>query len=568
MRARWVLKEAGASPLPEDDGGMPPLFRRILAVRGLAGRDEVGRHMGPPEAEIHDPFLLRDMDAAVDRISTAIAGREKILIFGDYDVDGMTSVAWLSRYLRSLGADPMVRVPHRIADGYGITAAGVDRAAASGVKLLITVDCGTSAFAACERAAHHGIDLIVADHHQPDPDLPPAFALVNPWRRDSAYPSPDLCAVGVVTKLGQALALRLGSAGGNPSELFDLTAIGTVADSVSLTGENRAFVRLGLDSIRRRPRPAIAALLETAGLESARFGAGEIAYQIAPRLNAAGRLGDPQTALDLLLSDDLSHCRRRAIELEQLNLERRRLLDRVVRDAEERVIREGGSADAAPMIALASPDWHPGVLGIAASRLVERFGVPAILMGIEGGIVRGSGRTCGEIDLLEWMRPCSGGLRSFGGHRAAIGMTLQEEDLRDFLGRLTEHARRLPPAPDSGSRTLTIDARAELSEITRDLLEWLDRLEPFGIGNEEPVVAVKGRLAGYPRVLKQKHLRFDITDGTTRRECIAFQMGERAGAIESFDGEIHVAARVTRNLFRGEERLQLQVRDLAIDDPF
>ncbi len=542
---------------------MPALVRKILAARGVGSSEQIDRHFASPESGILDPFLLPDMEAAVSRLTAALAARETVLIFGDYDVDGMTSVAWLARFLRSRGGEVAVRVPHRISDGYGLSSRVIDRAAEAGARVVVAVDCGTTAFEACDMAAGRGVDLIIADHHQPDHELPRPLALVNPWRRDSIYPSPDLAAVGVVTKLGQALSARLALDGADARDLLDLTAVGTVADSVSLTGENRALVRLGLESIRRGPRPAIAAILETAGIEASRVGAGEIAFQIAPRLNAAGRLASPETALDLLLCDDPQRCRARAAELEKLNLERRALLDRVVRDAEERVLNESGSG--ASLIALASAEWHPGVLGIAASRLVERFGVPTILMSVDGGIVRGSGRTAGEIDLLEWLRPSADGLRSFGGHRAAIGLSMKEEVLSEFIRRLNERADRLPPPVGKG---LTIDARAELSEIDEDLLRWFDRLEPFGAGNEEPLLAVKGRLAGYPRVLKQKHLKFDITDGVARRECIAFQMGERARSIEAYDGEIHVAVRVTRNSFRGEDRLQLQVKDLSIDDPF
>ncbi|MDM7915859.1 MAG: single-stranded-DNA-specific exonuclease RecJ, partial [Candidatus Eisenbacteria bacterium] len=490
---------------------------------------------------------------------------ETIFVFGDYDVDGVTSAALLTRHLTSLGGNVVARVPDRMRDGYGLSLRIVEEAAQAGATLLITADCGTGSIAEAMRARELGCDLIVADHHRPGPDLPPGAAVVNPWRADSVYPFPHLAAAGVVTKLLEGLWRHRRARGAKDPRLgplLDLSAIGTIADNVPLTGENRALAFHGLARMRARPRPAIAALFRIAGVDFDRAGAGEIGYQIAPRLNAAGRIGSAKLALDLLLCDDPERCHRLAASLEGQNLLRKELLDQVLQEAGERAVLEESDG---PLV-LGSDRWHPGVLGIAAARLAERHGRPTILLGGEGERWRGSGRTVRGCDLHSLVLAASASLEAFGGHAAAVGLTLSRERLPEFRSQLAE-AYRAGGHGGPVERSLTVDALADLHEVDRTLLDWLERMEPFGQGNPPPVVAVRGRTIGV-KILKDRHVRFQVDDGRTRVDCIGFQLAGSHAWLSGCGSEVHVAGTPCRNVFRGEERLQFEVRDIVREDPF
>ncbi len=569
---RWVFKEREPGPSPEPSGadGLPRLIRRLLVNRGIDGAARMRRWLSPDVGDLHDPFLLPDLDRAASRIDRALRDGERILVFGDYDVDGITSAALLKRHLERIGGEVRVRIPARLTEGYGLSSVAIEEAAAWGAHLLITADCGTTALDEIAAARSRGIDVIVADHHVPGPELPEASAIVNPRREESQYPFPELAAVGVTAKILEGLSrIRLSADPESPSpnDLYDLVALGTIADAVSIAGENRIIVRHGLRIMRSKPKPAIVALAVAAGVNVARIGSADIAFQVVPRLNAAGRLGDSSTALDLLLSDDPERCGFLAAALETHNVRRRALLERVVQD----VAATKGIAEAAARgepIVLESSEWHPGVVGIAASRVAEAFGVPAILLAEEGGIARGSGRAAGEVDLLGLLRASASSLTTFGGHRAAVGLTLDVDRFPRFRDDLLSAARKNPVGMKVETDGIRIDAVARLSEIDLKLLDWLDRFEPFGPGNSEPVLAVQGRIVGEVRVLKERHLRFDIASQGVRRECIAFGRADRARDIEAACGEVHLAVVPSRNVYQGEERLQLQVKDIALVDPF
>jgi single-stranded-DNA-specific exonuclease len=547
---------------------MPRLIRRLIRLRGSADPDGIRRYLEPSLDDLRDPFGLPDLGKAAERLDRAIRTRERIFVFGDYDVDGMTSAALLLHYLSSLGGQVRARIPDRLTEGYGPSNLVIDEARAWGAGVVVMVDCGTTANDVIAYAGGHGIDVIVADHHLPERELPSAFALINPWREDATYPFRDLAAVGVTTKLAEGLWKLRGGAGGSthdPYSLLDLTAIGTIADCMAMHDENRAMVRSGLERIRSRPRPALRALIDSAGLDAGRVSSMDIAFQIVPRLNAAGRMGDAAAALEMLLSEDVERCRFLASVLERHNIDRRRLLEQVVGEATT-LARE--PVEKGEPIVLASADWHPGVLGIAASRLAERFALPTILLSIEKGIARGSGRTYGDVDLLDLVRSQAGELRTFGGHRAAVGLTLETVRLDAVREGIALRARPALAEMAGEQRALQVDVRGRLDEVTTELMGWLDRLEPFGAGNPEPVLAFQGRVVGGIRVLRGRHLRFDLAAAGARHECIGFDLGERARELAGARGDVHIAANVTRNYFRGEDRLQLQLKDLAIDDPF
>lgn len=570
MRMRWVLKEKGCQGDPPGPEEIPRLIRYLLHNRGLVEQSDVEQFLEPSLDDLHDPWLLPDLDRAVDRISSALSRGERILIFGDYDVDGISSAALLWRYLDRLGGRIRLRIPDRLTDSYGLSMKAVEEASAWEAGLIITVDSGTTAHAEVEHARSLGLDVIVVDHHQPESSLPPAVAVVNPWRADSSYPFPDLAAVGVVTKLVAGLSDRLGNGGRetpDPASLLDLTALGTVADNVSMEGENRIFVFHGLRRIRQQPRSGLKALIESARLDPHRIGSNDIAFQLGPRLNAAGRMGDTDTSLSLLINDDLTHCRSLASVLESHNRKRKQLLDDLIREATSLAEEEMALHPGEPLV-MRSDDWHLGLLGIAAARIAERFDVPTILLSCEDALLRGSGRTARGCDLLGLLRQASEPLKSFGGHRAAIGLTLDDQEFPRFKDLFLEAARGSPGLCGMRERTLSVDAVARLDEVDSSLLDWLERMGPFGRGNREPLLAIKGHVAGQIRILKNNHIRFDVTSGGATRECIGFNLSGKARELGLKDGEVHIAVNAMWNRFRGEEKLQLSVRDIAVEDPF
>lgn len=574
-KMKWILREPKAEEellgpeIRQGPAGVPRLVRRLLALRSLADPAEIRRHLDPSLDELSDPSLLPDMQPAVLRLDSALRAGEKIFLFGDYDVDGMTAVALLRRFLARMGGDPRVRIPDRLTEGYGLTEAVVDDARSWGARLLVTADCGTTAHAPITYAMEAGIDVIVADHHLPEDALPPATAIVNPWRSGSRCPYPDLAAVGVATRIAEGLwRLRRerGEAAPSPFDLLDLTALGTIADSVRLEGDNRILVHHGLKILRERPRASMRALMRICGIAPERAGSGEIAFRLAPRLNAAGRMGDAPTALELLLCEEDGRCAELSALLDRHNHERQTLLEHVVREAVLRAENEGAAARGMPLV-LESGDWHLGVLGIAASRLADRFGVPTILLTRDGSRLRGSGRTAGDCDLLAMVRGCATELATFGGHRAAVGLSLESENLPRFREKLGEEARASGVPLGPNERVQWIDAQAEIEEIDLSLVDWIDRLGPYGQGNNEPVFALRGWIAGGVRVLKERHLRFDLAGRSVRCECIGFGMAGHPALQGKGAEELYVAATPTRNVFRGEEKIQLQLRDISREDP-
>jgi single-stranded-DNA-specific exonuclease len=568
---RWILKEVEPHEDLPGPRGLPRLVHRLLRSRGIHDEHDARRFLNPRIEDLLDPAPLPDIVTAIERLDRAVDRGEMIFLFGDYDVDGIASTALLCRCLRSIGGRLTVRLPERFSDGYGLSTAILEEVRSSGATLLVMADSGTNAIDEVGRARAMGIDVVILDHHQPGETLPDATALVNPWRADSSYPFPDLCASGVVTKLLAGLCARRAARGApttDPMALLDLTSLGTLADSVSLQGENRILVRQGLRILRGDPRPALCALLDRAGIAPGRVTSTDLAFQVVPRLNAAGRLGQAARSLELLLSDDPDRCYRLAGVLDEANERRKKLLDEVVVDAMARA-GQGDAVERGEPLVLESERWHAGVVGIAAARLAERFGVPVLLLASDGTLSRGSGRGPAGVDLLEIVRGASGPLQRFGGHRSAVGLTMETADFPKFQEAVRASFRALPSPPRRREPGIEVDARASLEEIDRGFLDWLDRFEPFGSGNQEPVLAVRGKMAGPVRVLKDRHVRFDLTDRGTRRECIGFDLSTRLGSVLGRNsGDLHVAAVATRNLYRGEERIQLTVKDVVEHDPF
>ena len=562
-KTRWLLPP-GTPPSEwnrlESDWGVPRPILEVLWNRGLRTAEDIEKFLKPSLDGLHDPFLLQDMERAVARVHEGIGAEPPIVVFGDYDVDGITSAALLTRVLRRFGATVRTTLPNRFDDGYGLNIAAIERAEAFGARLIIVADCGTTQHEPIQFAKDRGLDVVVCDHHMPESSLPAAYALINPRRADDHYPFSDLAAVGVCFKLLQGLVKRHGDAE-MERYLFhqlDLVALGTVADVVPLVDENRILAHFGIRVLRARRRPAFDALLEQARLQDKHLEASHIAFSLAPRLNAAGRLGDATRALDLLLEEELDEARRLAAELELVNSERKDLNEKVQQESLD-FLDVASLVPRNEAIILGSPGWHPGVLGIAASRLVSQFRVPVMLVALSGEIARGSARAPHGIDLLEILEHGASHLATFGGHRRAAGFSLAPEAFPDFRNAVVLASRSYLETPFASS--LGLDAALEPAACDIALARWVERLGPFGEGNPEPLFLGRALCRG-ARVLKDRHLKFQACSEGTAVDCIGFGLGEFAPEIPLRGGHFRLAFTPTVNRYRGQERLQLKLREI------
>lgn len=541
-RTRWQI----ASPLTSE-----PVLDRLLTLRGLDG--------SIPE-QIHDPFLMRDMEPAVERIRRALRDRERIVVFGDYDADGVTSTALLAGWLKSVGARVRTILPHRVEDGYGLKAAMIDRVLEAEAQLLITVDNGTSANEALGRAAAEGIDTIVVDHHAQTGELPPAVAILNPNRRECAYPFKGLAAVGVAFKLLQALEAE------HRVSYLDLVALGTVADLAPLKGENRLLVRRGLRVINETPRPGLQALISLARLDERRIDGRAIGWQLGPRINCAGRMDSADLALELLLCRDEDLARMLAQRLETINQRRQEIQREAIRGTEEALGR-AGQLDRA--IVMVGDDWHLGVIGLVSGRITSEYNRPSIAFTrvLGEGIVKGSARSVNGFDITAAIGEFRHLLEEYGGHREAAGLTLREANLQPFInGFITLANRCITEEPE---RELAIDCEVAPGELDLSLLAALQELEPFGMGNPVPVFMLRRCTVTRRFVFGQgKHLKLwvepagDPQDrGTPARfEVLCWNGGRREQDFpygQSFD----LAFELGSNRWNGEEQLQLVLQD-------
>jgi single-stranded-DNA-specific exonuclease len=507
----------------------------------------------------HDPMLLGDMRAACERIERAIAAGERICVHGDYDADGICATALALLVLRDLGAAVESRLPSRFEEGYGLALETVERLAADGVSLLITVDCGITAVDAVARGKALGMDVIVTDHHRPGDGLPDCMRVCT---RPSEYPFPELCGTGVVFKLAQALHAR---AGRDPAELerhLDLVALATVADVVPLRDENRGLVRAGLRRLRRTSKPGLRALMAVARVDRAHASSTDVGFRLAPRINAAGRLCHPDEALELLLTGDESRARALAERLEALNRERQAVEDGILREAVDQVEAADDDWRARRAYVLHDPDWHEGVIGIVASRLVERYGRPVVLIAGEGEEVKGSGRSIPAYDLHAGLTATAGHLTRFGGHRVAAGLTMRADRVEAFAAALAEHAgAHLSDA--ELVRRQRVDAVLAPAETSLELADELDRLEPFGLGNPGVVLlAPAARLREVKRIGEGRHLRMAVELGGFRCGAVWFGHGGAAAELRA-EGRFDVAYRLTRNEWNGAATAQMLVRAVA-----
>jgi single-stranded-DNA-specific exonuclease len=559
---RWVVSPR---PDPADVNrlaaqlGIPAALAALLVQRGHGNEADARSFLRPSVTALSDASAIAGMAEAVEAIAGAIRAGGTIMVHGDYDVDGQCATALLTRALRAAGADVVGFVPHRLRDGYDFGAAGLAAAQRLGVSLVITCDCGITAVDTARAAQAAGIGVVVTDHHLPGPELPPALAVVDPQRADDRSDARVLCGTGLAFKLVQALVPALGLPPNLPYHLLDLVALATVADVVPLTGENRILVRHGLRLLSESRWPGLRALIEAAGLAGRELRAGHLGYVLGPRLNAAGRIGDAADGLRLLLSDEPDEALELARRLEGLNVERQSLDHRMLDEALAQV-EQGCHLERDAGFVLHAEGWHPGVVGIVASRLVERYGRPTFLIAFDGDIGKGSGRSISRFDLHAALLGCGDLLERYGGHQMAAGLTIRRDRLDEFRERFAAIARDVLGPDDLGPEQ-RVDLELGLHEANRELERMCRHLEPCGSGNASPVFGVRGvRFTGRSRV-GNGHLKGTLDDGATRLSAIGFQWADRVPWLG--DGLVDAAFRLESNDWNGYSTLQARLCALA-----
>ena len=545
------------------DLAVSPITARLLCIRGLGEVERARRFLSPSLEDLHDPFLLTDMGVAVDRIAGAIARGERIAVHGDYDVDGVTSTVIVRRALELLGADVIHFIPERLRDGYGLQTPALDRLHAEGVRLVISVDCGIRAADAARHAASLGLDLIITDHHEPDDTLPPACAVINPKRHESTYPDRNLAGAGVALKLVQALCLKSGRLHWLPA-FVKIAAIGTLADVVPLTGENRVIAKLGLGLLSAGPhKVGLRALIDICGLTGKEIDGHHIGFVIGPRVNAAGRMSTPDIAARLLLASDealAEEARGLALQLNAENLRRQQEEAAIVAEA-KKAVETDLDIGAQTVIVVAGDGWHRGVIGIVASKLVDAFNRPAIVLSKDGDVAQGSCRSIPSFNMLAALESCGDVMTRFGGHTQAAGLTIESSRIRELRARVNEYADGCLQ-PDDLRPRLRIDGLLSFRSITTQVASEISALAPFGVGNPCPVFhASRVEVVDGPRLLKDRHLKMAFRQDGRVMRGIAWRAAEREKFVAEHRAAIDLAFSLEHDTWNGERYLQLSIAD-------
>ena len=538
---------------------MPPHFARILALRGISSIKEIEEFTNPSLDDLRDPFLMTDMGKAVERLKRALKTGERIMIMGDYDVDGVCGTALFMRVMSNLGVKVGYHVPDRFKEGYGVSRKGIDRAVEFGATLIVSVDSGITAIEETEYAVKKGMDVIITDHHEPRPVLPDATAVIDPKRDNCTYPFRELAGVGVMFKLLQAVYADVNM---NPDELFeelDLVALGTAADVVPLVDENRILTRFGIERMRNTANTGLAALMEVSGSSKGKTNSNNIIFSLAPRLNAPGRLSSASKTVELLISENWLKALKIAEEIEEENTARRKMNDSVYKDAEsmldgdEQYMLDQG-------IILASEKWHQGVIGIAASRLVEKYYLPTVLISLEGETGKGSARSIKEFDIIGAMSQCEDILDNYGGHKYAVGLSIQADRIEEFrerfLGIINNELSSGYPSP-----SFTIDSELDLSCVNNGMIQFLNKLAPFGESNPMPLFLTRNlRPVNNARIVGKNHLKFRATDGSKMFNAIAYNMGDLKDRVRVGAPPMDILYNIEENNWMGRTNIQLVVK--------
>ena len=537
------------------------ILARLLINRGTKEALSARRFLKADLKDLRDPYIFQDMEKAVDIILRAINNNERILIYGDYDVDGITSVTLLFSILKEFTTNLYYYIPNRFQEGYGLNEEAIDIAFKNNFKLIITVDCGISSIYEIEKANNYGIDVIVTDHHQPQKDIPSAIAIINP-KCDTNYPFKELAGVGVSFKVAQALYSKLGKNQDDLQNLLDYVALGSIADSVPFIDENRILIKHGLKVLNQTQKEGLKALIMESGINYGILGTKEVNFALAPRINAAGRLGDSKLALELLLTDSESKARYLSRKLSEINKCRKEIGDNILREARKLASRQVKEENNKVLV-LASENWNQGVIGIIASRLVDEFNRPAIVISKKDGMAKGSGRSINGFHLYNVLELCQDVLVNFGGHKLAAGITIESNKIPEFKSMINEISQDFIKEDDL-SPELKIDARISLSNINFGLVKDINVLEPFGIGNPQPVFcSYKNTISDWRLVgEKREHIKLKIKEENRTLEGIGFKLSRIGNQIFSENKVVDLAFNIELNKWNGTENVQLNIKDI------
>lgn len=569
MNKRWEVRPEPGKEILKSFGDIPKPIARALFHRGIYDAESACVFINPAADIPPDPYLMADMETAVDRIRQAIRSGDPIVIYGDYDADGVTATAMLVDYFSSLGAKASAYIPSRFEEGYGLNCAAIQSLAGQGAKVIVSVDCGARSVEEAELSRSLGVDLIITDHHAPGDVHPPALAFLDPKRVDCRYPDKNLAGVGVAYRFLQAIANTLDEGGGSqPEEYLDLVAIGTVADMAPLLGENRSLVRAGLNRLNQPAsgslRTGVEQLLQVAGVSRGKINATAIGFLIGPRLNAAGRIDTANTALRLLLTRDSREAQEYASLLDARNRERQTLTRATFAEARRIMLERQASAsgEIPYFIMIEQAEFNAGVIGLAASKMMEEFYRPSAVVTMDGEYARGSIRSIPGFHITEALESCHQLLDRYGGHAAAAGFTVRVDRLPELYRQLEQRARE-SLGGQALQPVLTIDSEVTLPELTWDFLGWLNKMEPFGQGNPAPIFSASGVQVVSRRTVGKEsaHLKLTLTDSKTRFDAIGFGFGARADTLPPV---INVAFSLEENDYYGK---QLQMRIIDIQDP-
>ena len=558
MNKKWQIYETNESKVEElkKSYNLNDLIATILVNRNITKKEDVEKFLNPTRNDFYNPFLMTDMEKAVDRILIAIKNKEKVTIYGDYDVDGITSITVLKSFLKDVGLEVDTYIPNRIDEGYGLNKKAIEKIKENGCQLMITVDCGISGIEEVEYANSLGIETIVTDHHEVGDVLPNALAVVDNKRKDSTYPFRELAGVGVAFKLIQAIGIKLELKEEEYLKYLDIVAVGTISDIVPLVDENRVITKLGLKLIRQTKNIGLKSIINSSGYS--KIDSNTISFGVAPRINACGRMGKAEEALKLLLSKNLNEAQELTRKLNDHNRERQDIEKRIFEDAIKQI--EEKSLANNRTIVVAGQNWHHGVIGIVSSKITDMYFKPSILLCLEDGIGKGYGRSVPGFDLHEALTKCLDTIDKFGGHAMAVGITVKEDKIPEFKEEfekiaIDSHIEEIMPI-------INIDAKVNLSNINREMVESLKQFEPFGEGNKMPIFVFKNLRIDSIRALSEgKHLKMTLKDNNTIISSIGFNIGKMAEDYKIGD-RIDVVGVLEINSFNGVDNLQINIKDI------
>lgn len=558
MNKKWEYYNSDEKIVEElqEKFNISKLLATILANRGIIEDEKVRKFLEPTREDFYDPFLMPDMEIAINRIIEVMNNNEKVMIYGDYDVDGITSISVLQKFLKERGIEVSSYIPNRLEEGYGLNKVAIKEIYDTGYRLMITVDCGISAIEEIEYANSLGITTIITDHHEPLEELPKALAVIDAKRKDNKYPFNQLAGVGVVFKVIQALGIKLGLDEKEYLKYLDLVCVGTISDIVPLVDENRVIAKLGLKLVNVTKNLGLRCLLEAAGYKT--IDSNTVSFGIAPRVNACGRMGHETEALDIFLSDDINEVRNLTEKLNEYNRTRQETEKNIVKEALQLI--ETNKENEKSAIVLGHNGWHHGVIGIVSSKITETYFKPSILVSFEDGAAKGSGRSIPGFDLHEALCKCSNFLEKYGGHEMAVGLSLKEENFESFKQELVKIAKE--SKVDEILPVIYIDGTVKQEDMKMDFVKELHKLEPFGEGNKMPLFAYKGLKINSIRALTEgKHLKLTLKDDNIIIDAIGFNMGNLVNEYLIGD-KVDIVGVLEVNNFNGMENIQINLKDI------